>query len=323
MAATMTSPGTPTEAEALLQGTSSHITSVRELIGKIAASNCNVLISGETGTGKELVARLIHEGSRRKKARLATLNCAAVPDSLIESELFGYERGAFTGAYQRNEGRIWEANGGTMFLDEIGEMTLAAQAKILRSLETRTLQRLGGGAGVAVDVRIVAATNQNLEQMVAAGRFRKDLYFRLNVARIYVAPLRERKTDIPQLARHFLRLLSREMDRPPVDFDEKAMDALLRYDYPGNVRELRNVVEVALIHQPYPLIASEHLPDNVRFGECLQLEWVEDRSRILSALSAVKWNKSKAAKKLQWSRMTLYRKMARYEIGEDRTAQTR
>lgn len=306
------------DTASILKGASAPMVLARRMIEKVAAARCNVLITGETGTGKEVVARLIHENSSRRSARLVSFNCAALPDTLIESELFGYERGAFTGAQMRNEGRIAEANGGTLFLDEIGEMTLSAQAKVLRCLETRELQRLGGRGTLPVDVRILAATNQSPEDMVGHSTFRKDLFFRLNVARIHLPPLRERSEDIPELAHHFLRGFSESLERAPKGFTSEALSALKQYVYPGNVRELRNFIEVALIHQPYPLIESEHLPPMV----CSSTGNDEDRNRILEVLRVAKWNKSEAAKTLHWSRMTLYRKMARYAITDEGDAKS-
>jgi transcriptional regulator with PAS, ATPase and Fis domain len=295
----------------LLVGTSAQILSVKNLARKVAFSNCTVLICGDTGTGKELVAQMIHLNSQRSAFPMVSLNCAAIPDTLIEAELFGHEKGAFTGAWRRSEGRIAEANHGTLFLDEVGEMNLYAQAKLLRALEMRQVQRLGASGATQVDVRVVAATNQNLEQLVSAGRFRKDLFFRLNVAKITLPALTARRSDIPVLARHFLTSLGKLYARPPLDLTEQAWDVTRRYEWPGNVRELKNAIEFALIHQPWPHIAVEHLPENIQ--QATEIAG-DDRGRILEVLQGTNWNKSEAAKQLHWSRMTLYRKMSRYAI---------
>ena len=304
--------------DCLMVGNSTEITKLTEFVRRVAATNCNVMITGETGTGKEIIAQLTHSQSTRSAEPLVCFNCAAIPDTLLEAELFGHERGAFTGAWQRTDGRILEANHGTLFLDEIGEMSLFGQAKLLRTLETRQVQRLGGRGTTPVDVRIVAATNQDLEKVVNEGKFRKDLYFRLNVARINIPPLRERSADILPIARHFLQVLSASCPRPPRDFSRAAASALESYDWPGNVRELKNAVEVTLIHQPFPQVELEHLPEAIR--ACAPGEDTE-RQRISAALGLMNWNKSEAAKYLHCSRMTLYRKMARYSI-HDRAAAT-
>jgi DNA-binding NtrC family response regulator len=300
-------------------GNGPEMLAIKEFARKVARSKCNVLITGETGTGKELVARLVHSLSPRNQAPLVSLNCAAVPDTLLETELFGHEKGAFTGAWRRSEGRMSEANGGTLFLDEIGEMSLGAQAKVLRSVETGQIQRPGARGTSPIDIRVFAATNQNLEAMVEEGKFRRDLYFRLNVARIALPPLRERRGDILELADHFLRLQAMSLTRAPLGFSRPVQNALRRHEWPGNARELRNVVEVAMIHEPYPLVELEHIPASIgaESNSPERGNRPADRTRILEALRFTNWNKSEAAKKLHWSRMTLYRKMARYSIREE------
>jgi DNA-binding NtrC family response regulator len=301
-------------------------------LARLAVADCPVLISGETGTGKELTAQLIHDNSPRRQRALTCINCAAIPDTLVESELFGYERGAFTGAHGARAGALEAANGGTVLLDEIGEMTPCAQAKLLRVIETREVQRLGGRRAVPLDIRLLAATNQDLEALVAVGRFRKDLYYRLNVARVHLPPLRERRGDIVALVRHFCRQLGLDAAEDPAD---PALQAFLRHDWPGNVRELRNVLEAASIASPSGRLSLRDLPPQLwppatpavapgapsaapasgpatasPAGPPLSTE----RDRLLSALSLTNWNKSQAAARLQWSRMTLYRKLAKYGI---------
>jgi DNA-binding NtrC family response regulator len=288
---------------------------VREDIGKVAAADTNVLITGETGTGKELVAELIHSNSGRRAKPLVSINCAAIPDALLESELFGYERGAFTGANVAREGKLQFANGGTVFLDEIGDMNLHSQAKILRSIESRHVQRLGGHRDIPLDIRIVAATNQDLEGLTSQGRFRQDLYYRLNVARIHLRPLRERAEDIPVLFQHILGELNRSSNRTAMDIDPQLADRLHQYHWPGNVRELRNVIESAFVFCSTRRISIADLSAHVRekLEPPMGKEGAE-RERVLHALESTQWNRSEAAKILHWSRMTLYRKMTKFNI---------
>ncbi len=288
---------------------------IKAYIGKVASTDSNVLITGETGTGKELVAELIHRNSPRHEKPFGCINCAAIPDSLLESELFGHERGAFTGAHALKEGKLKLADGGTAFFDEIGDMSPYAQAKILRAVESREVHRLGGRKGIPLDVRVIAATNQDLERLVAESKFRKDLYFRLNVAWIHLPPLRERKEDIPLLFDHYIRELNRRFGRDAEGFTEEALEHLLRYDWPGNVRELKNLLEAIFVSLPFRKISLMDLPEQfqrrLRGSEGLPQG---ERDRLLSALLTTKWNKSKAAQKLHWSRMTLYRKLAKYHL---------
>ena len=243
-----------------LIGESAAMTEVREQIAQVAATNSTVLIAGETGTGKELVARAIHAQSARRERALVTLNCAALPRELVESELFGHEKGAFTGAHQQRRGRFELADGGTLLLDEIGELPLETQAKLLRVLQEREFERVGGTRALRVDVRVIAATNRDLQAEVAAGRFRADLYFRLNVFPIAVPPLRERHDDIPRLLRHAAARIARRLGREVAGIAPAFIDAARAYDWPGNVRELENVVERALIvSRGGPLDASAAL----------------------------------------------------------------
>jgi len=296
-------------------GQSAAMREVRMRMKKMAASGINVLITGETGTGKELVAELVHKQSPRRKNPFVTLNCAAIPDGLLESELFGYERGAFTGATSRQQGKLKAAEGGSVFLDEIGEMSPYGQAKLLRMIEGKEIQRLGRDGAVTVDIRIIAATNQELECMVNDGKFRKDLFFRLNVARIHVPPLRERKEDLPLLINHFVQHFNHQFGRAVERLSDEAMDALLAYDWPGNIRELKNLLEAIFVELPSEGERCPQLPSLFR-RRCEELRATtgDERDRLLWALSMSNWNKSKAASKLSWSRMTLYRKMARYKI---------
>ena len=282
---------------------------LRSWIPRLAATDCNVLITGETGSGKELIADLIHSSSRRSKNRLVCINCAAVPETLLESELFGHERGSFTGATVSREGAFEAAHGGTLFLDEIGEMTPLAQAKILRALETREIQRVGSRIPRQVDMRIVAATNQPLDALVENGHFRKDLMYRLKVAQVEIPPLRDRTEDIPCLLKHFLAAFNRKYRGQIAGFSSAALRKLQTYDWPGNVRELRNLVEFLFINPSRGRIQVEDLP--LPGAQDFELK---DRQRLMEALASVQWNKSAAARVLKWSRMTLYRKMAKYEI---------
>ncbi len=298
-------------------GHSPGIRRLRSHLPRFAASECNVLITGETGTGKDLVAELIHRNSRRARGPFVCINCAAFPDSLLESELFGHDRGAFTGASAARQGRLEAANRGTIFLDEIGEMSACAQAKILRAIEAREVQRLGSNGNIPLDVRIVAATNQNLSRMVADRTFRNDLFFRLNVARVDLPPLRERKEDIPLLISWCVRELNRRSGKSVDGPTEAALQKLMRHDWPGNVRELKNLVEAIFIAPPASRIDLRDLPAWFDPVEMPSSAPRGDRELLIEVLRSERWNKSKAAERLKWSRMTLYRKMAKFGIDED------
>jgi DNA-binding NtrC family response regulator len=294
---------------------------IQAYMQRVATTDSNVLITGETGTGKELAAELIHRSSRRQSKPFVCINCAAIPDTLLESELFGYEKGAFTGAHMANPGKLKSADGGTVLFDEIGDMSPYAQAKILRVIESREIERLGGRGSFPVDLRVIAATNQNLERLMTEGRFRKDLYFRLNVVRIHLPALRERKEDLPALLDHYIREFSRICGREAAGITEEALAALLRYDWPGNIRELRNVIEAAFTTRSHGAVSLADLPAgfrNVPTGTS-SVGPERERDRLLDALLATKWNKSKAAERLHWSRMTVYRKMAKYHLAETGT----
>lgn len=298
----------------LLIGDSDSMRSTRNYIERVARASSNVLVTGETGTGKELVAKLIHRNSPRAEKALVCINCAAIPDTLLESELFGFERGAFTGANTARDGNLKSADGGTAFLDEIGDMSLYAQAKILRAIETREIYRLGGGKPQYVDFRVVAATNCDLDSLSQDGRFRRDLFFRLNVARIHLSPLRERPEDLLPLANHFRLEFNRSFGRNTSGFTQRSEQAILNYSWPGNVRELRNIIEASFITLD-PQCQWVEMPDFFCGAvESKDAPEAGEEDRIRKALTESGWNKSKAADILSWSRMTLYRKMDRYGI---------
>ena len=309
-------PAATTDAQRLV-GSSASQDQVREAIRRVAATDTTVLITGETGTGKELVAEMIHRTSRRREKTFASINCAAIPEGLLESELFGHERGAFTGAQAPREGKLQYAEGGTLFLDEIGDMNLYGQAKILRVIEMRSLQRLGGNRDIHVNIRVVAATNQNLEQLTSQGRFRQDLYFRLNVARIHLSPLRERPDDIPALVRFWLEELSTRLGRDTPDLAEDLLVQLECYQWPGNVRELRNVIESALVFSTSNFLSMRDLPPYLRALLGNPRHRQTERERIVSALHAAGGSRTEAAQLLGCSRMTLYRKMLKHAIRDD------
>jgi DNA-binding NtrC family response regulator len=291
------------------------IEQIRRCISRLAAVGSNVLVTGETGTGKELVAELIHQDSPRAKRPLICVNCAAIPDTLLESEFFGYEKGAFTGAQTSRHGKLQMADGGTVFFDEIGDMTPYAQAKILRTIESKEIQPLGGRGSKPVDFRVIAATNHDLERLSAEGKFRQDLYFRLNVGRIHLPPLRERKEDIPVLIQHYIGEFNRSFNRRVERFSDEALSYLIAHDWPGNIRELRNTLEAAFVNLPPGAESVIDLPELFRKRiHAAPASTVSERDHLLSTLLATNWNKSKAAERLNWSRMTVYRKLAKYKL---------
>jgi DNA-binding NtrC family response regulator len=287
---------------------------IDRMVSRFAPSDCTVLIMGETGTGKERIAERIHALSPRCGRVLLPINCAALPDSLLESELFGYEKGAFTGAVSAYPGKLKLAEGGTLFLDEIGDMSPQGQAKLLRAMESREFYRLGARESTRFDVRIVAATNQPIDRLVDEGKFRKDLFFRMNVARIDLPPLRERREDIEPLLRHYLGEYGAR-NGCAAEFEPELMASLVDYDWPGNIRELRNLVEMLVICARGDRIAVEHLPlpMRARLGGRASAPSGE-RDLLLSTLARLNWNKSQTARSLHWSRMTLYRKLEKYAI---------
>jgi DNA-binding NtrC family response regulator len=298
-----------------LVGTSPAMQEVRRQVRRAAMTDCNVLLVGETGTGKELAAGFIHGLSRRASRPMVSINCAAIPDTLLESELFGYERGAFTGALTAHDGKLQQAHGGTLFLDEVGDMSPVAQAKVLRVFESKPVYKLGGRTAIASDVRFVAATNGDLAAATAERRFRSDLYFRLNVAQIQLPALRDRPDDIPLLVDHFVRDCNARYCRQQ-DLSRSALKQLLTFSWPGNVRELRNLIEATFVNTSSRWMSWSDLPYQFRNSVPAPLEEAElgDRERLLLALAETKWNKSRAADRLHWSRMTLYRKLAKYGV---------
>jgi two-component system response regulator HydG len=296
-----------------------------ETVAQVASSEATVMVTGESGTGKELIAAAIHRNSPRKSGPFVTVNCAAITESLLESELFGHEKGAFTGAERRKEGRFVQADGGSLFLDEVGEMPATMQVKLLRVLQERELTRVGGEQVIPVDVRLIVATNQDLKRMADSGAFRKDLFYRLNVVELNAPPLRDRREDIPLLAAHFLAHFARK-NRKTVDrFSPRAMDLLIRHPWPGNVRELMNTIERAVVlsrtacldegdfavqvRQAPPVDAA--LPN--RSVENMSLEQIEHEA-IVSMLTSVGGNKSEAARRLGITRKTLREKLKKYRL---------
>lgn len=308
-------------------GQSPAIVRLTEIIAQVAPSEATVLISGESGTGKELVASAIHYNSPRKEGPLVKINCAAITDTLLESELFGHEKGAFTGADRKKEGKFVQASGGTLFLDEIGEMPLSMQAKLLRVLQEREITRVGGDAVIPVDVRVVAATNRDLASTVKSGEFREDLYYRLNVVDLNLPPLRERREDISLLASKFMVSFAEKNKKNIKGFTPRAMDTLVRYDWPGNVRELMNMIERAVVlsrgewldeldfsirltteQKEYKIPGEIECPDE-------PLEEMEKRA-IVSMLDRTGGNKSEASRRLGITRKTLHKKLREYGITE-------
>jgi len=290
---------------------------LKELIRTVGPTDSSVLIQGESGTGKELVARAVHALSPRRYMPLVVVNCGAIPESLLESELFGHERGAFTGASQRRKGKIELADGGSLFLDEVGEVPPKMQVDLLRVLEERSFARLGGNQQIAVDFRLIAATNRDLERMVAEGTFRRDLFYRLNVVQLVVPPLAARRGDIPQIAEAIRARLAASMNRRFAGFAPAALEQLRRRDWPGNVRELENAIERAMVVGRPPLIEARDLPPDEagapRDDAERSLADVE-RAHILRVLEETGWNISRAARALDIDRTTLYAKIRRYGL---------
>jgi DNA-binding NtrC family response regulator len=321
--------GTPPAGR--LIGTSAPMLEVFKMIGKVAETDSTVLICGESGSGKELVAEAIHNYSQRKNKPFVVINCAAMPENLLESELFGHERGSFTGAVGRKAGRFEVAEGGTIFLDEIGELSPSLQAKLLRVLQEHSFERVGGTETIMGNFRVLAATNRDLEATVAEKLFREDLFYRLNVVRISVPPLRERRSDIAALAEHFLRHYSEKNGLPAVGFSDDSILMLQTYPFPGNVRELENMVERAVLMARGRVVMPSHFPARVEAGhdestsqlqnDLLSLPFHKsvaelEKHLIKNALRDAAGNKTEAANRLQINRRLLYKKMVDYEIKE-------
>ncbi len=314
-------------------GRSESIRRVYDIIQKIARTRTNVLITGESGTGKELAARALHTRSDRADGPFVVINCGAIPENLLESELFGYAKGAFTGAAKSKPGLVATANGGTLFLDEVGELPLHMQVKILRMIQERTVMPVGGLHEQAIDIRIVAATNRSLEKMVQAGHFRKDLYYRLNVVHIAMPPLRDRREDIPLLAGHFLRRFSRDLGRDLRAMAPETLEALMGYPFPGNVRELENIIERAVTFESSEILSPETLPPHVLRGHApgkgplpaeiqlpgngIDLEEMLatiERAMLCEALKRTQGNQTEAAKLLQISFRSIRYKVRKYSL---------
>jgi two-component system response regulator HydG len=312
-------------------GQSPAITRLLETVAQVAPSEATVLISGESGTGKELIAGAIHFNSHRKDGPFIKINCAAITETLLESELFGHEKGAFTGADRRKEGRFFQAHGGSLFLDEVSEMSLTMQVKLLRVLQEREFTRVGGEHTIQVDVRVIAATNKNLMELIGKAAFREDLYYRLNVVGIEIPTLRQRKEDVPLLAQHFQKIFSAKNRKEIKGFTPRAMDYLIKYDWPGNVRELMNAIERAVVltrsnylnEDDFPFIQNTLSNEAQIFHQTIQiglgdnvsvsLEDVE-RTTILKTLEAAEGNKSETARRLGITRKTLHKKLKAYGV---------
>jgi len=300
-------------------GNSAQMRRVMELVQTVAESDSTVIIRGESGTGKELIARAIHSHSPRRYFPIVPVNCGALSETLLESELFGHEKGAFTGAQTRRKGRFEMADRGTLFLDEIGNVSPKMQMELLRVLETKSFTRVGGNQVIHSDVRFICATNKNLEKAVEEGSFREDLYYRINVFTIILPPLRERKSDIPLLALHFVKKYAGSMNKNVTDVDPAAMDLLIRHQWPGNVRELENAIERAMVVGKPPVIRAEDLPFQLAGHpdpEAISSESLADMEKmhIAAMLEKTGWNISRTADLLKIDRVTLYNKIKKYQL---------
>ncbi len=312
------------EAHTRIVGEHPTIRAVLQTIERVAPTGARVLITGENGTGKELVARALHEMSPRAAEPFVEVNCAAIPDELIESELFGHEKGAFTGAVARRIGKFELADGGTLFLDEVGDMSPSAQAKVLRVLQESVFERVGGTETRRVDVRVIAATNRDLLEASRSGEFREDLFYRLNVVPIHIPPLRERMSDLPRLVDHFLDQIAAQLGQPRKTITRRALDRLREHSWPGNVRELRNVIERVVILAPGPSIDADDIPDlgarrsaEERFFDCetfAQFRESVERAFLERKLAQYGWNVSRTARQLGMQRSNLYKKLEKYGI---------
>ena len=317
----------PPDKASELIGASPSMVHLLGILDRYAKTNEPVLITGESGTGKELVARAIHQKSNRHAGRFVAVNCAAIPAELVASELFGYEKGAFTGALARSKGQIEHADGGTLFLDEIGDMPVNLQGHLLRFLQEGQIVRVGGREAISVDVRIVAATNVRLRQAIAEGRFREDLYYRLNILALALPPLRERHGDIEPLARHFLRQAAVQFDRPITDFTPDAIEALNQYHWPGNIRELMSVIRRTVVISNGPLISAGELIGLGERDHAFPLPAAsarpqpgseDERVALVDALARARENITETARGLGVSRVTLYRMLHRHAIALNR-----
>jgi two-component system nitrogen regulation response regulator NtrX len=331
------------ESKYEIVGQSPALRKVLDSVKRAAPTNATVLLLGESGVGKELVARTIHRNSPRANQRFIQVNCAAIPEELIESELFGHEKGSFTGATEKQIGKFEQADRGTIFLDEVGDMSPKTQAKVLRVLQEQEVERIGSARTIKVDVRVIAATNKNLEEAIETGGFREDLFFRLNVIPITVPPLRERSDDLPLLVQHFARRTSEEHNLKPKRFDPAAMEALQRYRWRGNIRELRNTVERLLIMAPGDSVRVDDLPPEIRSGEgavrqatpepttaagaetrqagtagtLREFKDATERAYLVQKLRETNWNISKTAEVIDTPRSNLYKKLEQYGIKQD------
>ena len=338
------------ESKYEIVGQSPALRGVLESVQRAAPTNATVLLLGESGVGKELVARTIHRNSPRAGQRFVQVNCAAIPEELIESELFGHEKGSFTGATEKQVGKFEQADRGTIFLDEVGDMSQKTQAKVLRVLQEQEVERLGSARTIKVDVRVIAATNKNLEEAIERGEFREDLFFRLNVIPIVVPPLRERREDIPRLVQHFAKRTAEEHNLKPRRFDPAAMEALQRYRWRGNIRELRNTVERLMIMAPSDSVRVEDLPSDIRSGESSaprpapassdnaansaaagpktdaqasgagtlrEFKDASERAYLVQKLRENNWNISKTAEVIDTPRSNLYKKLEQYGIKQE------
>jgi DNA-binding NtrC family response regulator len=304
-------------------GISPQIFNVFEMLQKVIPTRSNILILGESGTGKGLIAEVVHSNSQRKDKPFISINCSAIPENLLESELFGYKKGAFTGATTDKKGLITMADQGTLFLDEIGDMPMSLQAKVLKVIETGEVLPVGDTKPIYADVRIVAATNKNLEEQISKGLFREDLYYRLNVIEVKIPPLRERKEDISVLAKHFVERYSKENNKKVVGISDEAMEILYGYSWPGNIRELRNVIERAVVLAPGDKIGPSELPERLRTPQGAKtslslkdkMEYYESKI-IKETLEAHSWSKEDAARALDVDLATLYRKIKKLGVAE-------
>ena len=331
------------ESKYEIVGQSPALRKVLESVKRAAPTNATVLLLGESGVGKELVARTIHRNSPRASQRFIQVNCAAIPEELIESELFGHEKGSFTGATEKQIGKFEQADRGTIFLDEVGDMSPKTQAKVLRVLQEQEVERIGSARTIKVDVRVIAATNKHLEDAIERGEFREDLFFRLNVIPIIVPPLRERREDIPQLVQHFARLTNDEHNLKPKKFDAAALEALQRYRWRGNIRELRNTIERLMIMTPADIVRIDDLPGEIRSGDAArpaagdgngsaagavdarspgggtlrEFKDAAERAYLVQKLRETNWNISKTAEIIDTPRSNLYKKLEQYGIKQE------